>query len=378
MKIYPKAFLPKSFKAHALSCGIKRKGRLDLALLYSTVASHASACFTSNALFAAPVALSKKHLAHTKKIQAVLVNSGNANCFTGSQGLKDAESCAEVTAFALGMRKEQVLVASTGIIGKKLPSEKITASLPGLVGGLSKDGISLAARAILTTDAFTKECTLDFKIGAKSVRICGIAKGAGMIAPDMATMLCVMLTDADISPFALKKALKGACDASFNCITVDGCMSTNDTVAIVANGAAGNPEIKDNSYFEAFLEALKTVSLSLAKMIVKDGEGATKFIRIRVEEAKSLQEARTVGLAIANSNLFKCAMYGQDPNFGRVVAAIGASGVAVKEKNLKVRLSRLDKKQIEVNVRLKRGAYSCDIYTSDLTPEYIKINAAYN
>ncbi len=378
MKIYKKAILPLSFKASGMVCGIKRSGKPDLALFYSLVPAKASCLFTSNRIQAAHIKLDKIHLKKNRDFRAIIANSGNANCFTGQNGIQDVLKITQALASALGLKKEAVLVASTGVIGKRLPRLKIKQALPKLVKELSSTGIDRAKKAIMTTDTFVKEITVKQNIGNHPVTICGIAKGAGMIAPDMATMLVFILTDANISQSALQKALKIAGNNSFNCITVDGCMSTNDTVISLANGAAGNNTIDLKKNFHLFLKALRLVCLELAKMIVKDAEGATKFIQIKVRQARSLREAKRAALAIANSNLFKTAMYGENPNFGRIVASVGASGIDVKEKDLKVKLSLLSKGKIYVDVSLERGNYSALVYTSDLTPDYIKINAEYN
>jgi glutamate N-acetyltransferase/amino-acid N-acetyltransferase len=247
-----------------------------------------------------------------------------------------------------------------------------------LVQGASSLGISQAKKAILTTDVFAKEITVKFNLGKSVITICGVAKGAGMIAPNMATLLCFIFTDANIKQSALDKALTKAIDSSFNCITVDGCMSTNDSLMLLANGLAANPKITKGEGFITFKKALEVVCLELAKMIIKDAEGASKFIKINIKGARNFTEARTAGLAVANSNLFKTAIYGENPNFGRISAAVGASGIEIKEKDLKIKVSSLKKKNVEVNLSLGQGKASATIYTSDLTPEYIKINAAYN
>ena len=230
----------------------------------------------------------------------------------------------------------------------------------------------------MTTDKFTKELSVKLNLAGKTITICGLAKGAGMIAPDMATMLGFILTDANITQRALDKALSICVDGSFNCITVDGCMSTNDSVIILANSASQNSVIDKGKYFSIFVKALNIVCLELAKMIVHDAEGASKFIQIKVKQAKDFNQAKKAALAIANSNLFKTAMYGENPNFGRIASAIGASGIQVKEKGLKIRVSPLSKEKITVEVNLAQGGSEAVIYTSDLTPEYIKINAEYN
>ncbi len=378
INISKKATLPLGFQASGVACGIKKSKKPDLALFYSQIPAKASCKFTTNTMLAAPVKLSKQHLKGLKDFQAIIANSGNANCFTGESGLRAADETAKAIAKVLGLGKEEVLVASTGIIGKQLPLDKIKKGIPSLAKGLSLNGISKAKLAILTTDTFAKEITVKFKVGEKMVTICGVAKGAGMIAPNMATMLAFVLTDANITQKALDKALGKAVDNSFNCITVDGCMSTNDSVMLLANSAAGNRLIDADKGIHLFAQALQIVCLELAKMIVKDAEGASKFIEIKVDQAKTFYEARKIALSIANSNLFKAAIFGENPNFGRIVAGVGASGVDVREKDLKMKVSPLNKKEIKVNISINRGKASATVYTSDLTPEYIKINAAYN
>jgi glutamate N-acetyltransferase/amino-acid N-acetyltransferase len=378
MKIIKKAVLPQGFKANGVAAGIKKSGKPDLALIYSEMPALACSKFTMNRIQAAPLILNKAYLRRNRAFRAIIANSGNANCFTGAQGLRDAAAMSALAADALGLKKESVFVASTGIIGKRLPVPVIEKVVPLLVRGLSAHGIDRAKRAIMTTDTFPKEITVKFDIGGCPVTVCGIAKGAGMIAPHMATMLCFVTSDAAITQGLLRKATDAAVKDSFNCITVDGCMSTNDNVIVLANGAAGNRRITGGTGYAQFLRALKTVCLELALMMVRDGEGATKFIRISVTGCRTFEEARTVGLAVANSNLFKTAVYGENPNFGRIAAAAGASGVDVKEENLRVRLGPLNRREIDVDVFLGRGKACATIYTSDLTPEYIKINAAYN
>lgn len=378
MKVYKKAVLPLGFRANGAACGIKKSAKLDLALFCSDVPAQAAALFTANTIQAAPVKLNKKYLKSNRFFRAIFVNSGNANCFTGKFGLKDAQGMAVSLARALKIKKESVFVSSTGIIGRRLPLLKIKQAIPALVGRLSACGIDKAKAAIMTTDTFTKEATVKFYIGDCPVTICGVAKGAGMIAPHMATMLAFIFTDARIAARALKQALRIAVDSTFNCITVDGCMSTNDSVILLANGKAQNGLIDTGRSFNSFLKALQFVCSELAKSIIKDAEGATKFIQIKVCGARNFKEARNAGLSIANSNLFKTAMYGENPNFGRVIAAIGASGIEAKEENLKVRLGLLDKKEINICVYLGRGESEAMVYTSDLTPQYIKINAQYS
>ncbi|MFH0912836.1 MAG: bifunctional glutamate N-acetyltransferase/amino-acid acetyltransferase ArgJ [Candidatus Omnitrophota bacterium] len=379
MKVYKKAVLPLGFKASGIASGIKKSGKLDLALLYSGIPAKASCLFTANKIQAAPIQVNKMHLKDNKKYQAIIVNSGNANCFTAEAGLRDAQEIARSLAKALKVKNNNVLVASTGIIARRLPLLKIKKALPELIKKLSGTGTDKAKLAIMTTDTFAKELTVKFNLGSRMITICGMAKGAGMIAPNMATMLSFILTDAVISQQALNQALRVCVDNSFNCITVDGCMSTNDSVMMLANGAAKNTLIDDKGRnFHIFTKALQIVCAELAKMIIHDAEGATKFIQIRVAQAKNFKQARRAALSIANSNLFKTAMYGQNPNFGRIISALGASGIDVKEKDIKIRVSPLKKKEINVGVFLNRGSASALVYTSDLTPEYIKINAEYN
>ncbi|MCX5705519.1 MAG: bifunctional glutamate N-acetyltransferase/amino-acid acetyltransferase ArgJ [Candidatus Omnitrophica bacterium] len=378
MKVFIKALLPKKFKANGIACGLKKSGKLDLALFYSEIPAKASCKFTTNTVQAAPLKISKQHLAKGKVFQAVIANSGNANCLTGAAGLKDAMDTTKAVSKALGIKKERVLINSTGVIGKRLQISKIIDGIPQLVSGLSIEGMDKAKKAIMTTDLFAKEISVKLTLGGKVVTVCGVAKGAGMIAPNMATMFAFIFTDANISQGALDKALNLCVSVSFNCITVDGCMSTNDSVMILANGSSENKLISGGKDLVGFTNALNIVCLELAKMIVRDGEGATKFIQITVNKAKSVPQAKIAALAIANSNLFKTAVYGEDPNFGRIAAAVGASGVDMKEDSFRIKVSPLNKKDITVEVFLNTGSGRATVYTSDLTPEYIKINAEYN
>jgi len=373
-----KEILPLGFYANGIACGLKKSGKLDLALIYSEFPAVACAKFTTNSIIAAPLIVCKKHLLQAKKFQAVLVNSGNANCFTGKSGIKDAQATAVYAAKELKIASSSVLVNSTGIIGKKLDITKIKHAIPGLVAGLSGAGIHKAKKAIMTTDTFAKEATMSLKIGGKVIHICGIAKGAGMIAPHMATMLCFIMTDAAITKSALNNSLSAAVEKTFNCITVDGCMSTNDTVLVLANGAIGNKVISQGKNLSAFSKALESICLKLAKMVVKDAEGATKFIQIDVCQAKDFNQARKVALNIANSALFKTAVFGENPNFGRVAQAVGASNIKIKEEQLKIKLGSLKGKQVKLRVNLSHGLAKATVFTSDLTCEYIKINAKYN
>ncbi|RKY30625.1 MAG: ornithine acetyltransferase [Candidatus Omnitrophota bacterium] len=377
MKLYKKAILPKGFLASGIACGIKRK-KLDLGLIFSQKKSMAKCMFTVNKIQAAPIIVNKKHLKASREFQAIIVNSGNANCFNGQAGIKDAKETALSLAKLLKLRQRNILLASTGIIGKRIPLNKIKAGLPELIQRLSRAGINTLKKAIMTTDTFPKEATAVFNIGNKKINICGIAKGAGMIAPDLATMLVFIFSDVKISQMALNKALKQAVENSFNCISVDGCMSTNDSVMMLANAAAGNAIVDTNKNYALFAKSLHAVCLELARLIIKDAEGATKFLRIKIKGAQNFNQAKRAALGIANSNLFKTAMYGESHNFGRIVAALGSSGIAVSEKDIKIKVGALNKKEINIEVEVNKGNSSCTVYTSDLTPEYIKINAEYN
>jgi glutamate N-acetyltransferase/amino-acid N-acetyltransferase len=383
MKKIIKRELPLGYKANGLACGIKKSGKPDLGLVFCERPAKAFGLFTTNRVTSGSVKFSQENLNKSRAFQAIIVNSGNANCWTKDDSFKKARDVAAELSRLLRIKRKRVLLASTGIIGKPLPVSRIKKALPALVGGLSESGLINAARAILTTDTFIKLNSVRFKIGKGLTTICGLAKGAGMIAPNLAsgkaTMLCFILSDANITQRALGKALRQAVDGSFNCITIDGCMSTNDTLLMMSNSAAFNPKIEVGSrYFNKFSSGLKRVCLNLAKMIVRDAEGATKFIKIRVRGARSPGEARQVALSIANSNLFKAAMFGRSLNLGRIIAAIGASGVDIKERDVRVRSSPLNKKDIYVEAQLKRGNGEAVVYTSDLTPEYVKINAKYN
>ena len=378
MKVLQKVILPQAFKANAVASGIKKSGKLDLALFYSQVPAKAACLFTTNKIQAAPINLCRQYLKKSSSFQALMVNSGNANAFTGKAGLSSAQESVKSLARVLKIKDTGILVASTGVIGKPFPLEKIKKAIPQLVSGLSVAGIGKAKKAILTTDTFTKEMALECRIGKEKIIISAVAKGAGMIAPNLATMLVFIFTDAKISSHALAAALKIAAEKSFNCITIDGCMSTNDMLAILANGAAANKIITGGKALDLFSQALSAVCLRMAELIVRDAEGASKFIRIKVSGAKNFTQAKCAALAIANSNLFKTAVYGENPNFGRIVASVGASGIVVKEEGLKIKVSPLSKKDIVVNVSINQGHAGAQVLTSDLTPEYIKINAEYN
>ncbi|MBF0484071.1 MAG: bifunctional glutamate N-acetyltransferase/amino-acid acetyltransferase ArgJ [Candidatus Omnitrophica bacterium] len=370
---------PQGFKANGLCCGIRKSGKFDLGMFYSEKPCVAAGVFTKNSVVAAPLVISKKHIKNGKA-QAMIVNSGNANCYTGELGLLQAYLTTEIFANKLGIAVNDVLVTSTGIIGKALPFEKIEKAVDKLVSGLSKTGSKNFEQAILTTDLAEKEKTVEIIIGGKKVIIGGCAKGSGMIAPNMATMLGFITTDAAITPKLLKEALQKANELSFNRITVDGCMSTNDMVTVFANGLAGNKVISTKGKdFEKFQEALNFVCLDLAKKIVLDGEGATKFITVNIIGAKTEKHAHDMAMAVANSNLVKTAAFGCNPNWGRVAQAVGSLGISyVNENHMKIEFSPFNKKEISISVIFTQGKQNATVYTSDLSNEYVRINAEYN
>lgn len=388
------------FKAAGMAAGIKKNGRPDLALLVSDVPCTAAALLTRNRFPAPPVLLTKRHL-RGGSAQAVVINSGNANAFTGEAGLRDAEAMAAATATALSLPTRQVLVASTGVIGEPLPITRITTAIPTLAGQITTDGGGDAATAIMTTDTYRKEATFTGPVGKGEVRIGGMAKGSGMIHPNMATMLAFLTTDVSISPALLRTALRDAVDASFHAITVDGETSTNDMVLCMANGKSGVAVRDTGKAYRQFLTLLRAACWSLAQKIVGDGEGATKQIQIDVTGAKDDRSARKVAMAIAQSPLVKTAFFGEDANWGRIVCAIGNAGVLVDPKKIGltfgqgtevplirngVHLGReaetavaslLKEKEIVLAVSLGRGQGKSRVLTCDLSLDYVKINAAY-
>lgn len=388
---------PTGFKAGGLFCGI-RKARKDLALIVSEIPAVAAAVFTQNVLQAAPILVSKIQLKKSPYCSAVVVNSGNANACTGERGLNDAWAMAHATADALKIPSKDVIVSSTGVIGQNLPIEKILAGIYALEPLVTSEGSNSAAEAIMTTDTFSKQCAIEITLGGKIVKIGGIAKGSGMICPNMATMLAFITSDAKIPPELLNKALQSSNSRTFNRISVDGDMSTNDMALVLANGLAENPEIQSETpEFELFQAGLEFVLLKLAKMIARDGEGATKLIEISVTGAKTEIEAEKAGRAVANSNLVKTAMHGADANWGRILAAIGYSGIDFDPYNVELSFNdvpvigrnfalvldeekakkTLSGDEIIVHINLNRGNSSAKYWTCDLTKEYVHINASY-
>ncbi|MFH1825512.1 MAG: bifunctional glutamate N-acetyltransferase/amino-acid acetyltransferase ArgJ [Candidatus Firestonebacteria bacterium] len=386
----------RGFKAGSLHCGIK-KYKNDLAIIYSEVPAVASAVFTLNKVKAAPVILSQKHIKNGK-ISAIVVNSGNANACTGKIGLLHANLMAKTSADALNIKRQEVLVASTGVIGVILPINKIINGIKKVCRHLNYGHWQKCAAAIITTDTFPKIILDSFMIDGKKCNILGLAKGSGMINPNLATMLSFILSDVSINKKYLDTAFKEVVSESFNSITVDGDTSTNDTVCILANGFAGNKAINEkDKHYNKFLSSLKYVMTNLAKMIVKDGEGADKFIEIEVLGAKDKNQAKSAGLSIAKSNLFKTAMHGANPNWGRIMSALGNSGVYFRENKVDMYFDKLlmakdgcevkfnekesnrilSKKNIKIIVHLNIGQGKANVWTCDLTEKYIKINAHY-
>lgn len=388
---------PRGFRAAGISAGIKAKaGALDLALLVSDRPATAAAVFTTNLAQAAPVIVSRDHLARSGgTARAVIVNSGCANACTGEEGLRAANVMAAATASLVGCPVVQVLVASTGVIGVALPIDRIEESLPAALHALRVDGGSLAAQAIMTTDPFPKEAAARVSIGGQDVTVGGMAKGSGMIEPMMATMLGFVTTDAGIAKPLLERALREVVNDTFNAITVDGECSTNDCVMVLANGASG--VTVDETNYDAFADALRTVCLRLAIGIVRGGEGATKLITVNVTGAASSDDARKAAKAIANSPLVKTAIHGGDPNWGRLIAVAGRAGVAFDLGRAKVTIGPvvlfkdgrpydeaapeaaeyLKNEDIGVTVDLGSGTASSTVWTCDLSAEYVRINAEY-
>ena len=388
----------KGFRFSAVDAAIKKPGRLDLALIVSDRPAAVAALFTTNKVKAAPVLLDEERV-KKGSVRAVVVNSGNANACTGEQGMTDAIETARLVASGLKVEETDLLVASTGVIGQPLPMDRISAAIPRLTATTGEATLDDVAAAIMTTDTFKKIEWRSGEAGGVPYTIAGVAKGAGMIRPDMATMLAFIVTDAAIDHQLLKDLFTRANEKSFNSITVDGDMSTNDSAIILANGAAGNPVIRQGTAEEAtFAALLDDLLLSLAKLIVKDGEGATKFVTITVKGAVSDLEAKTAAMAVANSSLVKTAFFGQDANWGRIFAAVGYSGAQVEQFKTElffddVQMVRnglfvggdaeargtdvLKRSEFTVLVDLNLGEGSATVYTSDLSYDYVKINADY-
>ncbi len=381
--------------ASGVHCGLKEK-ELDLGILYSEVGSSFAATFTTNKIKAAPVLRGIRQLQQVGTLRAVVANSGCANAFTGERGEADAEATAREAARRLDIRPEEVLVASTGEIGKFLDMEAVKKGIEEGVSNLSPTGGGDFAKAILTTDTTTKEVCMKIELTEGEITIAGCAKGAGMISPNMATMLAFVTTDLKISNEKLRPLLRRAVDATFNRITVDGHTSTNDTVLVMANGASGVSLYHPHDE-TLFADGLTMVCRQLARRIVEDGEGATKFVTVVVEGARTQQEASTIARAIANSPLVKCAIHGADPNWGRIVSAAGAAGPPLDLNRLFLKIGPhtvisegrpvdfdrnaakkyLEGKNIKITLRVGQTHTAAEIWTCDMSEEYVKINAEY-
>jgi glutamate N-acetyltransferase/amino-acid N-acetyltransferase len=392
--------VPKGFSFSTGKAGIKASGRDDIAFIEAAPGTTAAALFTKNKVVAAPVTVGRASLAQTRgRIRAVIVNSGNANCATGAAGLRACQRICSRLGALLGVRPEEVFPSSTGIIGVPLPAEKILAKLPKLASSkiASEDAVRRFAATILTTDTRSKLASISFDVGNAKVSLTGVAKGAGMIHPQLATMLVYLFTDVAAPVPLLKQSLKRACDESFNLISIDGDTSTNDTVLLLASGQSGI-SLKTLFVRKKFDDSLKEVCKSLAHQIVADGEGVQHVIRLQVDQARSRGEALKVAEAISRSLLVKTAWAGADSNWGRILAAIGASGLPIdagrvdifigKQKvcrngasypfNEKQAHSDLAESECDVKVRLQRGSASLTFLTTDLTAEYVRINADYS
>lgn len=388
---------PEGFKAGALFAGI-RKVKKDLALIISDAPARVAGVFTLNRTQAACVTIDRQQLERSEVCSAILVNSGNANACTGERGWNDAWTTIRTASGALGVPESEVMISSTGVIGQYLPMDKVLPGILRLSGELSRNGHADAAEAIMTTDTYAKESAVQFSLGETPITIGAMAKGSGMIAPNMATMLAFVTTDAVIERTALQEALNRANRQSFNRITVDGDMSTNDMVLVLANGLAVNAEIRSNTEeFELFCAALTYVLIKLAKMIARDGEGATKLIEVLVTGARTEEDAESAARAVANSNLVKTAIHGADANWGRILAAVGYSGIDFEPERVSIALNdvlvlaedytivldearakeALLKELVVVHIHLNRGDAAARFWTCDLTKEYVHINASY-
>ena len=388
----------KGFTAAGVKAGIKKSGNLDVAVIYTKTQAVVAGTFTQNKVAAAPVYVSKEVVA-TGTAHAIVANAGCANACTGQQGLDDAHKMAQIAADELGVNADDVIVGSTGVIGVNLPMDKLEAGIKDAVANLSADGSGNAGRAIITTDTHSKSVTCEFELSGKTVRMGAIAKGSGMIRPNMATMLCYITTDIAIDQALLQKAVSGCVEKSFNMISVDGDMSTNDMVIVLANGEANNAKItEENADYQIFFDKLMMLCTELAKQIAADGEGASKFLTINVKGAKSFADAKTVGMAIANSPLVKTAFFGEDPNWGRVICAVGYSGADMVPEKTVVKFGGITifangtgatydekplahvmkEKDIVIDIELNMGQEDATVWSCDLSYEYVKINGEYH
>ena len=390
--------LPLGFSAAGHACGLKTDPTtLDLALFVSDRPAAAAGVFTQNRVCGAPVQVCRERLPRGTA-RGVVINSGNSNACTGDRGLSDAKWMTSLAATGIGCSAEDVLVCSTGVIGRLLPREKLEAGIPEVAKGLAAnaEGFNRAARGMMTTDTRPKQATRTIEIGGKTVRISGAAKGAAMISPNMATMLCVVMTDAVVAPAALPTMLKAAVDRSFNCITIDGHTSTSDTVLLLANGASG-ASLLGTSDADAFQAALDDVCMELSQKIIRDGEGASHFVTLDVKGLESREAAVRIARAVCDSALVKTAITGNDPNWGRIVSAAGYAGVPFKEQECSLVVNGFSLYQAgtpvpfdeaavsaamktgELHIELKftRGSSAVRFWTTDLTAEYVRLNADY-
>lgn len=395
----PQFQVPAGFRFAATTAGIKASGRPDLALIEAPQGAVAAAVFTKNLVVAAPITVGRKNLKSGKnQIKAVLVNAGNANCATGKQGIAAAEQSCKALAKALNVKRANILPSSTGVIGVPFPTEKLLKGIPSLLEarGESTDHAMAFARAIMTTDTKPKVAHAEFTVKGKTARVLGICKGAGMIHPNMATMLAYVVTDVAACAEHLQALIKSTADRTFNRVSIDGDTSTNDTLCLLASGASG-VELSNAKAATAFADALDQVCSSLAEQIVADGEGVKHVVRLKIEGAKSEAEADQIAKTIAHSPLVKTAWAGADPNWGRILAAIGRSGVTLDPAKIDVQFgkikvckqggaARFDEKQahdylsqpaFDITVNLNRGRHKITFLTCDLTTEYVHINADY-
>ena len=392
----------KGFKAAGITAGLKKSGKKDLALIYSEYKAVSAAVFTKNLVKAAPILVDMENI-KSENTQAIIVNSGNANACTGEDGYKNAKKMTEIIAEKLNLHPTEVLVESTGIIGVQMDMEKVASGLEKIVPELSEEGGHNAGEAIMTTDTFPKNLAVKIEIGGKEVTIAGIAKGSGMMHPDMATMLAFLVTDISIDKKLLQKVFSKSTDDSYNMVSVDGDTSTNDMAGILANGAAGNTKITDENSeeFKIFKEALNFVNKELAKSIAKDGEGATKLIEVTTKNARTMEDAKKVSKSVITSSLFKAAVFGSDANWGRILCAVGYSGAELIVDKIEIFIKGEDKiiqvakngmgidfgeeevekilkeEKVGVIVNLNDGNYDATAWGCDLTYDYVKINADY-
>ena len=389
---------PKGFKAAGVKAGIKKSGNLDLALIYTEKEAAVAGVFTKNAVAAAPVIVSRE-VVKGGKAHAIVANAGCANACTGETGLANARKMAALAAAEVGCASDEVLVGSTGIIGVNLPMDKLEEGIKAAAAELSEDGSKNAGNAIITTDTYSKACSCEVEIGGQAVRFGAIAKGSGMIQPNMATMLCYITTDANISSQLMQKALSEIVEVSFNMISVDGDMSTNDTVLVLANGASGAAEITDGSpEYDKFYATLKEICQELSKRIAADGEGATKFLTINVSGTKTFEDAKTVAMSIAKSPLVKTAFFGEDPNWGRVICAVGYAGIPMVPEKTVIKFGGVPvyanglgaefneddihkvmaEHDIVIDVEMGMGDAKATVWSCDFSYEYVKINGEYH